>query len=120
PLTLVPPKGEGEGNDMEGQECMIPQENPCTGTAIFTNTNQGVGSYYDPTCASAAATASEEGELPEGCYANSADSCRFCLFNTVRWQDKNPGEELPDLVDCPCCVLGTYSEDVAFNEDGIR
>lgn len=52
---------------MEGQECMIPEQAPCTSTAAtFGHTNQGIGSYYDPTCA-AAATASEEGELPEGC-----------------------------------------------------
>ncbi|CBN78561.1 hypothetical protein Esi_0129_0070 [Ectocarpus siliculosus] len=126
-VTTVPPTavatstGEGEGNNMEGQECMIPEEAPCTSTAAtIAHTNQGVGSYYDPTCAAAAATASEEGELPEGCDPSSADSCRFCLFNTPRWQDKNPGEDLPDLVDCPCCVVDVYKEDTAISEDGVR
>ncbi|CAM9137582.1 unnamed protein product, partial [Ectocarpus sp. 12 AP-2014] len=121
PTAVATSTGEGEGNNMEGQECMIPEEAPCTSTAAtIAHTNQGVGSYYDPTCAAAAATASEGGELPEGCDPSSADSCRFCLFNTPRWQEKNPGEDLPDLVDCPCCVLDVYKEDTAINEDGVR
>ncbi|CAM9251216.1 unnamed protein product [Ectocarpus sp. 6 AP-2014] len=121
PTAVATSTGEGEGNNMEGQECMIPEEAPCTSTAAtIAHTNRGVGSYYDPTCAAAAATASEEGELPGGCDPSSADSCRLCLFNTLRWQDKNPGEDLPDLVDCPCCVLDVYKEDTAISEDGVR
>lgn len=48
------------------------------------------------------------------------ESCRDCLFNTLVWKTKNPGEDPPDYVDCPCCVLDVYETQEAVNEEGER
>ncbi|CAM9229043.1 unnamed protein product, partial [Pylaiella littoralis] len=103
--------------DVQGLECEWPEEESCTLTASVGNMDGGIGSFYDPSCAATPA----EGEMPKGCQINLADSsCRLCLFNTSRWKQKHPGEDLPDLVDCPCCVVEVYGERVAVNEDGER
>eukprot|EP00904_Undaria_pinnatifida_P009230 jgi/Undpi1/5437/HiC_scaffold_2.g00716.m1 len=34
--------------------------------------------------------------------------------------DNNPGVEVPDYVDCPCCVLEVYDRDTAANVHGPR
>eukprot|EP00752_Nemacystus_decipiens_P004637 g4231.t1 len=110
--TLAP----GGMEDVEGRECELPEGDSCTSVTAVANINQGIGSFYDPACA--AASSSEGGELPEGCQSNT--SCRACLFNTPRWEAKNPGEDLPAFVDCPCCVLDVYPEDAASYEDGLQ
>ena len=39
-----------------------------------------------------------------------SEACRLCLFNTTRFMENNPGEDLPDYPVCPCCVLSAYKE----------
>lgn len=58
--------------------------------------------------------------LYTGRLAGSEELCRTCFFNTPLYLDTNPGDDLPDYVDCPCCVLEVYDRESAANEDGPR
>ncbi|CAN0254344.1 unnamed protein product, partial [Ectocarpus sp. 8 AP-2014] len=101
--------------DYEDEDaCILPESKPCTEATSFSNTNEGIGDYYEPACELV------EGEEPlGGCNADASSLCRMCFFNTPLYVEQHPDEDLPDYPDCPCCVLDIYEQD-AFNLDGQR
>ncbi|CAM9930386.1 unnamed protein product, partial [Ectocarpus sp. 12 AP-2014] len=101
--------------DYEDEDaCILPESKPCTEATSFSNTNEGIGDYYEPACELV-----EGEEQLGGCNADASSLCRMCFFNTPLYVEKHPDEDLPDYPDCPCCVLDIYEQD-AFNLDGQR
>ncbi|CAN0123107.1 unnamed protein product, partial [Ectocarpus sp. 4 AP-2014] len=101
--------------DYEDEDaCILPESKPCTEATSFSNTNEGIGDYYEPACELV-----EGEEQLGGCNADASSFCRMCFFNTPLYVEKHPDEDLPDYPDCPCCVLDIYEQD-AFNLDGQR
>lgn len=54
--------------DIDGQECQLPTDDPCTGLTISSKINNGIGTYYDLDCN----TTEDASGLEPGCIGGLA------------------------------------------------
>ncbi|CAM9229122.1 unnamed protein product [Pylaiella littoralis] len=97
--------------ELEQVPCTFPRDEPCTTRPTVANLGRGLGAYYDPACSET------------GCGLFSSE-CRACYLDSqlyISTADDGSAEasgDIPDYINCPCCVFDTYGESTAADEGG--